>query len=829
MNAMDSGGSKWMDKVDAACRRIAPLWPIKNFVAVNPYFGLSDQPFWQAHETLERIAGVGLCMPRSYYREQMANGRITRADLAEALRELGSSWDVQAFEQVLACETSSSMAPLTLVTDMLGELDQQDWSNFVVERISQYCAAYFDEGQALWPMPWRNKSLYGGWLEFARIDKSPWMMGVRGVNKAVGALPDTAPSAIAWALRELAVPPSAVDDYLHAALLSVGGWAGWTRYLRWQAEQKKDHDDSMRDLLAIRLSWDALLYKLRHDKALEEQWRQTLAVVTKPAGPANAVFPVDVVLQTAFEAGYQRQLATSLLVAGGPVKQNYRADVQAVFCIDVRSEVYRRALEMVAPRVQTLGFAGFFGIPMEYIPFGAIEAKGHLPVLFKPSYRICERPDGMDTREADKLMVWRHNRMRAANSWKKFKTSAASCFSFVEAAGLLSAPKIVSDSVGWTRPAPHPDRKGLRTGVRGRLSPVLDSGLVGSQPCANDGPTGISEADRPALAEFVLRNMGMIRDFARVVLFIGHGSTTVNNPQATSLDCGACAGQTGEASARIAVSLLNDPSTRRGLAQKGIEIPADTFFIAGLHDTTTDEVQLFNTEDIPPSHAADLVQLRQWLQQAGQVTCMERATSLGIGDLPVSKIYANIRRRTRDWAQVRPEWALAGNAAFIAAPRTRTAHCNLAGRAFLHEYNWRDDADFRTLQLIMTAPMIVANWINLQYYGSMVDNPRLGSGNKVLHNVVGGSIGVLEGNGGDLRVGLALQSLHNGVRWMHEPLRLNVIIEAPQHAIDDVIVRHDSVRELIENTWIHLFQIDEDGNMNRRGIDSKWYLLPIKD
>ena len=325
-----------------------------------------------------------------------------------------------------------------------------------------------------------------------------------------------------------------------------------------------------------------------------------------------------------------------------------------------------------------------------------------------------------------------------------------------------------------------------------------------------------------AVAEFALRNMGMIRDFSRLVLLVGHGSTTANNPQATALDCGACAGQTGEASARIAVALLNDPLTRSGLAEKGIVIPADSYFIAGLHDTATDEVRLFNTDDVPSSHAEDLIQLRLWLDSAGQMTRMERATFLGTDDLPPPAISADMRRRSRDWAEVRPEWALAGNAAFIAAPRTRTARCDLAGRSFLHDYNWHNDTNFGTLQLIMTAPMVVANWINMQYYGSVVDNLRFGSGNKVLHNVVSGSVGVLEGNGGDLRVGLALQSLYDGARWIHEPMRLNVFIEAPQDAIDDVIVRHDLVRELIENAWIHLFQIDEDGSINCRGTDKQW-------
>ncbi len=169
----------------------------------------------------------------------------------------------------------------------------------------------------------------------------------------------------------------------------------------------------------------------------------------------------------------------------------------------------------------------------------------------------------------------------------------------------------------------------------------------------------------------------------------------------------------------------------------------------------------------------------------------ERAALLGIAGLPDRAVEADVRRRSRDWSQVRPEWALANNAAFIAAPRPRSAGMDLGGRAFLHEYVWEKDSGSQILELIMTAPMVVANWINMQYHGSVVDNRRFGSGNKVLHNVVGGAIGVLEGNGGDLRVGLPLQSLHDGKHWVHEPLRLSGFIEAPQAAMDDIIARHE--------------------------------------
>ncbi|MBA1149238.1 DUF2309 family protein, partial [Ectothiorhodospiraceae bacterium WFHF3C12] len=170
-----------------------------------------------------------------------------------------------------------------------------------------------------------------------------------------------------------------------------------------------------------------------------------------------------------------------------------------------------------------------------------------------------------------------------------------------------------------------------------------------------------------------------------------------------------------------------------------------------------------------------------------------------------------VRARSRDWAQTRPEWGLAGNAAFIVAPRARTRGIDLGGRAFLHDYDWRQDTDGGVLELIMTAPMVVTHWINMQYYASTVDNHRYGSGNKVLHNVVGGRIGVFEGNGGDLRLGLARQSVHDGRQWMHTPLRLSVFIEAPRAMIERVIDGHETVANLVNNGWLHLFRMGEDG------------------
>jgi uncharacterized protein YbcC (UPF0753/DUF2309 family) len=215
-----------------------------------------------------------------------------------------------------------------------------------------------------------------------------------------------------------------------------------------------------------------------------------------------------------------------------------------------------------------------------------------------------------------------------------------------------------------------------------------------------------------------------------------------------------------------------------------------------------------------------LVQLEAQLAAAGRLTRTERAPLLGLAE--AGDVDTAVLTRGRDWSQVRPEWGLAGCAAFIVAPRQRTAGLNLNGRSFLHSYNWRQDDGFGVLELIMTAPMVVASWINLQYFGSAVDNRVFGSGNKALHNVVS-ALGVLEGNGGDIRTGLPWQSVHDGERFIHEPLRLNVMIEAPTAAMSKIIAKHETVRHLLDNQWLYLFALDESGQVAHRYVErGRW-------
>jgi uncharacterized protein YbcC (UPF0753/DUF2309 family) len=842
-------------QIDAACNRIAPVWPLDRFVAVNPFHGLVDQRFEQAAQTLRRIADARMYMPRSWYHEQLQSGRISDADLAEAARLCDSELTPQQLRDAAAAGRQGPTGGVPLLTALVDEMDADDWSSFVVERISHHCAAYFDMGQATWKRPWEGSSLYDSWRRFAQLDYSLTMMGQDGMRARVKALPESPRACIVSALGRLGIPDSAALDYMHAALMDIGGWAAWTRLLRWEQELQGGSDDTIVELLAIRLAWDVLLYEHKSTHSLRPRWREICArlgrgetgagVGGEPGAEADDAGEVEQVLLTALEQGYQRRLIDQLTGDGATGKAaagaEQRPKVQAAFCIDVRSEIIRRAFETVCPKAQTLGFAGFFGVPIEHVPLGATEPRSHMPVLLTPKYRVCsavKEPDcGHDNadaqgQQAETALATQRRRTGILKSWKAFKLGASSCFSFVEAAGLLLyAPKIIADSFGWSRPVAAPDDLHLDYATSNRVGPTLDAPHHGA--CSHDhgqdhdhtharADIGIPEEDRVPLAEGILKAMSMTSNYARLVLLVGHGSTVVNNPHATGLDCGACGGMTGEASARVGAALLNDTAVRRGLAARGIQIPADTWFIGALHDTCVDEVKLYDTEQLPLAYAEELAELKSWLKQAGEVTRLHRAARLGLDAKSGPAITANVRRRSRDWAQVRPEWALAGCAAFIAAPRSRTRGLDLGGRTFLHDYHWQQDEGFGVLELIMTAPMVVAGWINLQYYGSTTDNRRFGSGNKVLHNVVGGAIGVLEGNAGDLRVGLPMQSLHDGKQWMHEPMRLSVFLEAPQAAIDDIIARHELVRQMLDNGWLHLFRMDEAGDIQRRVPGTGW-------
>lgn len=792
---------------------IPPLWPLADFVAVNPFIGLIDRKFLDARAELRRVRTCETLPSNAWLAEELRSGRISQRDVEAALRRCKRDypqslrgWTVEKADCLVRNNSDRSVEAdrdrLELLSERVDPSDRSDIARLIQDAVSRFCAAHFDEGQALWPSPWKGVPLYAAWRSAARFDRRMETMGVIGFRRFVERLPESPNDSIAASLRILNVPVEAWPSVLAATLFSLSGWASFLK----RVEADKPGEENLLGLLALRLAYEAALAE-RHPVAAEAWAKETTRShwLRSQERHGERVL-ARYVVQTAAECALQRRLLQQIVptshVGQAPRK---RSLAQMVFCIDVRSETLRRHIEACSDEacsdeaVETFGFAGFFGIACRHLPIGESDGPAQCPALLKPAYAAVET--ATDER-AERVCEERRRAVRLLQKvWKKFQTSALSCFSFVETTGIAYAGKLLGDSLRWTRPAPSPARDGV-SGVGIELRLTRES-------------RELTSIERTDLAENVLRNLGLVRNFARFVVFCGHGSEVTNNPYKAGLDCGACGGHAGEPNARVAASLLNDPQVRRELETRGIFIPDDVRFVAALHETVSDQLRFFAC-DLPEADRGDFERLRSIVGQASETTRAERSRRTSSG------APADALRRGKDWSEVRPEWGLAGNAAFIAARRCRTQGRSLGTTCFLHSYDYSLDREERTLELILSAPVVVASWINLQYYASTVDNFAFGSGDKTIQDVVG-RIGVLSGNGGDLRTGLPWQSIHDGSELQHDPLRLFVLVEAPRGAIDRTLQKHPSVNDLFANGWASLGSLEGD-EVYLRSPEGNWEL-----
>lgn len=821
--AVASRRAQLRSDIRLAARALPTHYPLGTFIAVNPLAGLQSMPFEQAVRRASDVYGMRGTLPEELYRALYRQGRITDADLDAVLirrhpnltdepdLELGGR-TMTAIELLRADLLHGATAPeprrrFTTAAERVSARVAAD----IDAHAATWCAAFLGGGS--WPMPGRDDGFYPAWRSLVRAERTL----PRAVRRRMVELPDRADDAVLRALDALGVGDDERVTYLQAHLTRLPGWAA---HIQWGADRGTGID--LLQYLAMRLSYEAAFVpepsaaavaEPRHlstptarDRAAQVLSTSTDMPETELTAAARilAAMPVaarEMLWQQAFEANYQDRLLTQLADATPPART--AVHTQLVTCIDTRSEGLRRHLESRGGYA-TLGFAGFFAVAIRFTGLLGGDAADLCPVLVTPNHDVTEHAAGDPARQirgATGLAA-------AETAFHTAKYSLTGPFTLAEAAGWLAAPlaaaKTAAPAVLGT----------VRHRLRDLIAPPTATVL------AIDGmPLG----ERVLFAQTVLQSIGLVRDFGRLLVLCGHHSTTENNPYQASLDCGACGGQGGAPNARTAALILNDQAVRDELRSSGIDIPAQTLVVAAVHDTATDRVTVLDHHLIPASHRDDIARLEADLAHAGQALAAERSAQLpGAPRRRTSaKAARHVAARSMDWAQVYPEWGLAGNAAFIIAPREISAGIDLQRRAFLHSYDADVDVDGTALETIMTAPLVVAQWINCQYYFSTVAPDVFGAGSKTIHNVVGDA-GVLSGHVGDLRLGLPRQSVRFGDTLIHEPQRLLAVIQAPLSRIDDVIERNPLLRQLFDNDWVAIAARENADDSWRRRTRTGW-------
>jgi uncharacterized protein YbcC (UPF0753/DUF2309 family) len=734
------------------------------------------------------------------------------------------------------------------------------------EVLIRFCAAFLDQGFAGWSLPGREAGFLRSFVGLHRDSRpvEPWLRDLPAELRRIEEAGHSPLDSIEESLRQFGVSDHERGPFLRETLLALRGWAGMLRQMETNAEWTAlpAPPGTLVEYLAIRLILDRLA--LRHvvretlpDLSGSDDLRAGLRhLVAHPPRVsveqrAYLVFqlaqvrgwsPVDLqrlsrsewsrlvreiesfgslerrrIYHLAYERRYRQQILDALVAHSrrdaapggdhGPRAANGapgQAAFQVVCCLDEREESFRRHLEEADPGCETFGVAGFFGAAMYYRGVSDAHFRPLCPVNIKPRHYVQEEP------------------IRSFEDSGRLQAAARRGF------GLLSHRLHVGTRtfVG-----------GLLTGMLGSLAtfpllmrvlwprgtsrlrrflgrmvtpPVTQLRLerLAPEPGPDDGQLGYSREEMADVVAGVLRAIGLTRRYAPLVVVTGHGSSSLNNPQEAAYDCGACGGARGGPNARAFAQMANDPRVRRILAERGLEIPEDVYFVGAYHNTCDDGVRFFDLDRLPVTHREAFGRARKALEEARQRNAHERCRrfeSAGLS-LRADDALRHVEVRAEDLSQTRPECGHATNAVCVVGRRPRTRGLFLDRRAFLTSYDpTEDDPEGTTLAGVLRAVVPVCAGISLEYYFSRVDPTGYGCGTKLPHNIAS-LLGVMDGAASDLRPGLSWQMVE-----LHEPMRILFVVETTPDVMSAIMDQDEAIGRLVRNAWVQLATLDPDG------------------
>jgi uncharacterized protein len=774
--------------------------PIGELVCLNPLAAFQQLDFYQAIREASQFYGNDFLMPLSFYAEALKSGRLNRALLKEkfikgtSIPESGVTDDhsYEAFEDLIlnwkdtgTKSHSNDSLRRALIHTFHVELPVRS-TQVLVRLINNY----LDQGVSTWPMPRESDGFFASIRSL--MNDSYVRPEVFRRQFAMELLQMPAEECAAHALKSIiSWDPSGCHGhdskgYLRDLMFATPGWSAMVWILQ-QKPQSICHSRpvTLSDFMALGLLLDAAVMEASAI-AKRAPWR-VVPKIQSFDHATNLEFKLKTICHATYEDSlYEETLVTlkSQTLHQVNVKEQLKS-IQAVFCIDDRECSLRRYLELQDDAIETFGTAGFFGMDFFYQDSDAVMPAQNCPIVITPKHLV--RSSRASSGTSTGMVPLADSPLAAAGLIQKLK-------------GILASIRLVK-TVFFPELDSHSSTSVQRNDDRGelhlfRFGHELDpqSGLL----------LGYSFDELATRIHFQLVSTGLKSRLGELVVVVGHGSTTVNNPHFAAYDCGACMGKPGTPNARAFVQAANHPEVRKRLRELDCIIPAHCHFVAAVHDTTRDEIVFFDTNHLPDPAVKNLHRFDRAVREALQLNAQERCRRFLNTDeniLPQLAAQEVIRRSTSIF-EPRPEFTHTSNALAIVGRRHLTKNVFLDRRAFLNSYDPTLDDDGSVLAQILGAVIPVGSGINLTYFLSRMDNLAFGAGTKLPHNIMG-LLGVGIGVSSDIFTGLPEQMVEQ-----HEPVRLMVIVEQSPDIALKALRQNPNVFQLVQNEWVHFAALD---------------------
>jgi uncharacterized protein YbcC (UPF0753/DUF2309 family) len=780
---------------------------LKDFIHHNTLHAFQNMKFQEGIFAASEIFGYKVSLSLEEYRSLYSSNRIREDILDKIISENKGSEHLKEWKGKMLYQQydEASIPRIGQLRSYWKNIYKTDLDSLVHPLLFRIICSYLDQGISVWNFPLWENGFLASIKEMEQKSFSSFFKTKRARNLLL-----QGQCGIEGLLDLLVGDVSLYKQYLFDQQFGHQGWSGIVSVIESNPETLLDtRKITLKELIIFELllEIDAL------DSQLGKKWEPlSKKIIRKPVElfadlSSSELNEIIFLWQQAYEWSYYDQVLAGIQTGHKDKREIKKKTFQAMFCIDDREISLRDYLEKFDSDCETFGTPGFFNVEFFFQPENGKFFTKQCPAPVTPKYLIRETES--DAKEKSDLHL---NRQTHSLLWGWIITHTL---------GLLSALKLL---LNIFRPSVSPAVSFylIHKDPFSELT-IENKNLYDRQDNLQVGFTVEEMADR---VEGLLRSIGLIEDFAPIVYVIGHGASSVNNPHYAAYDCGACSGRPGSVNARVFSFMANHAQVREILTQRGIDIPLETQFMGGLHDTTRDEICFYDEASLYLFNQDFHRKNEEIFKKALMYNAKERARRFESVNIKSSlnRIHEKVKRRSLSLFEPRPELNHATNALCIVGRRELTKNLFLDRRSFLNSFDYKVDPEGKYLFNILKAAAPVCGGINLEYYFSRVDNQKLGAGTKLPHNVMG-LFGVANGTDGDLRPGLPSQMIE-----VHDPVRLMIIVEHFPEIVLKTIKKSEETYQWFINEWVHLMVIHpETGDLFhfKDGVFSDYWPLKV--